>query len=491
MPHSDHTPNPNRRTSITARMTMYYSASLLVFVVLVVGALLTSYAVHQRTVLQERISAEVTQLFGEVLIGATQLGFNPGLSQRTGSYVLSGDEGLYVRLLGTQGEVIDQSANFAGQPPFATSLPTSTSGITEVDFVWQERSTRSLYAPVFADSTTFMGWIEVSGYRWEIGYALRGWLGSLGLGLLIAFGLAVGTGYSLARRALKPVAAITEAIQTIQATDLSIRLPEDRHVHDELTQLGETFNAMLHRLEAAFERERRFIANAAHQLLNPLTNMRNVAEVALRRVRPVSTYEHTLEKMLSNVVRVTSTVERLLQLSRAEAITHIKRKPIDLSALCQDRVHHFQPLTDARDIALSVAIEPTITIAANANHIEEAVTNVLENALKYTPAKGTITFKLFSKDDVVWVTVQDTGIGFDHTERERLFERFFRSDSPEVQLQAGTGLGLSIVQTIVQHYDGTVIAESTGIGKGSTFSLTFPAYREQGNNSLTTPPYIA
>lgn len=470
------TPNPNRRTTLSVRLTMYYGASIVTLLILVGGVVLTGYYRHGRTSLQQRLSNEVNQLYGEVLIGATRPGFNPALTQRTGWYLLPDTDGLYVRLLAAQGQVLDQSANFAGQPLLDTPLPTSTSGVTAVDVTWNGRPLRSLYAPVFADSITLSGWIEVSGYQWEVLRTLRALLWPLGLGLLIAGILAGVVGYGLARRALKPVAALTGAIKQIQVTDLSIRLTTDVRVHDELTELAETFNAMLARLEASFERERRFISNAAHQLLNPLANMRNVAEVTLRRVRKVSAYEHTLRKMLDNIERVTNTVERLLQLSRTEAINQIQREPVDLSTLCTTQVRRFRPLAEARTLHLIARIEPQITIAANTIHIQEVVTNVLENALKYTLPEGSITVELKKEADTVRLIVSDTGIGFDAAEKERLFERFFRSDRPDVLAHAGSGLGLAIVQTIVQHYDGTISAHSEGSGSGSRFELSFPTY---------------
>ena len=482
------TPNPDRRTTLSARLTMYYAASFIMLFVLVISVVLAGYSMHRQARLQQRLSHELAQLYGEVLIGATRPGFNPALAQRTGAYLLQNTDGLYVRLLAPQGQVLDQSANFSGQPVLDTLLPTSTSGITVIDVAWNGRPLRALYAPVFADSTTHAGWIEVSGYQWEVLRSLRALLGPLSFGLLIAMALAIVVGYGLARRALKPVAALTGAIMQIQATDLSTRLSIDVRVHDELTELAVTFNAMLTRLEASFERERRFIANAAHQLLNPLANMRNVAEVTLRRVRKVAAYEHTLEKMLTNIERVTSTVERLLQLSRAEAIDQIQREPVDLSTLCHAQVRRFRPLAEAHDRHLTVRIEPRLSIVANTVHIEEAIANVLENALKYTLPEDSITLELKQEGDTVRLIVSDTGIGFDAAEKERLFERFFRSDRPEVVAHAGSGLGLAIVQTIVHHYDGTIDAYSDGPGSGSSFMLAFPTYTTGKENDRALSP---
>ena len=461
---------------MATRLTLYYGVSFLVLLVLFAGFALISVHLNQQARLQQRLSGELSQLFGEVLVGATRPGFNPALTQRTGSYLVGGSDGLYVRLLSPQGQVLDQSPNFAGQAAVAPTLPSSTSGITETDATWDAQPVRSLYAPVFVDSVTVSGWIEVSGYRWEIRQALLEARWRLGLGLLLAVILALAAGYGLARRALKPVALITTSINQIGATDLSVRLPPDRHVHDELTDLATTFNALLARLEASFQRERRFTANAAHQLLNPLANMRNEAEVTLRHVREVSTYEHTLRTMLANIKRMSLTVERLLQLAKAEAIAPSPHERVDLSALCTTQVQYAEPLLTEHNVHLVPSIDPGIYIEADTGHIQEVIANLLDNAIKYTRPGDSVTVALKRAGNAAHLTVSDTGVGFNPAEQTQLFERFFRSNLPEVQAQPGSGLGLAIVQTIVERYGGAITAHSQGHYTGSTFTVSFPVH---------------
>lgn len=453
---------------------LHYGVSLIVLILVLGGGLLALYETHQRALLQQRLSTELGQLLSEVIITPTQPGFNPGLTQRTGSYLLQDNSGIFVRLLGTEGQIYDQSANFAGQDPLITPLPTNPEGIAEVDAFWADAPIRSLYAPVKTDTTALIGWIEVTSYRWDAAAFLRAELARLSLGLLIAILVAGGIGYGLARRALKPMTALTNALQGIHAKDLGMRLPQDHYVHDELTQLASTFNALFARLEAAFSRERRFISNAAHQLLNPLSNMRSVTEVTLRRIRDVSAYQDTLQHILRNIRRVTLTVEQLLQLSRAEALTQQPLDKVDFSTLCQHEVRHLHTRAATQEIQVITTIAPNLQVTGHAANLEAAVTNLLDNALKYTPPQGTIKLTLNRYLDSAHLQVSDTGIGFSEAEKEHLFERFFRSKNPSVQQHTGSGLGLAIVQSIVHHYDGVLQAHSDGLDQGATFEIFLP-----------------
>ena len=460
--------------SISARLTIWYGVSFLILSGLMVGILVTSFLANQHALLQHRLFSEQNKLIVEVMGEAEAPAFVPALSQRTGAYRVADPFGMYVRLLSPEGKVLDQSANFSGRVAFDPVLPSSRTDMTIRDLTWENQWLRSMYVPLHDEDETLKGWLEVSGYEWDLSHPMLELRWPFILSIVFTMILASLGGYGLARRALKPVALLTKAANEIKATDLSVRLPVNTPVQDELTELAKTFNSMLARLEASFDLDRRFTANAAHELLNPLTNLRNKAEVARRRPRNVAAYQRILDTMLLDILRMGSLVEGLLQLSRAEALDGSCQERFDLSTLCVARVARIQSKAEKQNIDLQHYIKPQVFISAHAAHLETVLDNLLENALKYTHQGGTITVKLSTGTHLVRLAISDTGIGFSDAERDQLFNRFFRSGAPEVQAQQGCGLGLALVRTLVETYGGIVSGYSKGKSQGSTFEVSFP-----------------
>jgi signal transduction histidine kinase len=263
------------------------------------------------------------------------------------------------------------------------------------------------------------------------------------------------------------------------------RLPADFGPPDELTELAETFNGLLARLEASVARERRFTANAAHELLTPLATLRSEAEVALRRERDAPTYREALQRLLLDVERMTATVRGLLELARAERLEKRTGDRLDLASLVSERVARLRPEAKAKGLTLDADVAPGTTVTAEAAPLAEIVDNLLWNAVKYTPPGGHVTVELahgasggapgsagMSGEAVL--RVRDTGIGFAPEEADHLFDRFYRSDDAAVQAEPGSGLGLAVARAIAEAYGGSVRAESAGPGQGATFEVRLP-----------------
>jgi signal transduction histidine kinase len=267
---------------------------------------------------------------------------------------------------------------------------------------------------------------------------------------------------------------MTEAAGQMGARDLSARLPAEFGTRDELTELAETFNGLLDRLERSVERERRFTANAAHELLTPLATLRSEAEVALRREREAPAYRDTLDRLLLDVERLTATVQGLLQLARADTLAKRPDDRLDVSALVEDRVARIRSHAEEKGIDLQADIAPDVVLTAQPSPVAEVVDNFLSNAVKYTPPGGRIDLRLAHNDGTATFTVRDTGAGFGPNEADRLFDRFYRSDDAAVQSEPGSGLGLAIVRAIVEGYGGEVTAQSPGPGRGATFEVRLP-----------------
>jgi heavy metal sensor kinase len=291
-------------------------------------------------------------------------------------------------------------------------------------------------------------------------------LGPLGLGL------AAGGGTAIARALLARVDEMSRTARRISAEDLGDRITV-RGTSDELDHLADTLNAMLARLQATFVEIRRFTADAAHELRTPLTALTGEIEVALRADRAPEEYRDVLRSSLEEVKRLTRLAEDLLLLSRSAAGAGLARERVDLEALVMDVVDVGVRLAQPRHVVVHLdEIAPT-TILGDALALRRAILNIVENAVKYTPAGGKVGVALSREKESVCIAVQDTGIGMGPSDVERIFQPFVRLDAARARDTGGAGLGLAITRSIVLAHGGTVAVESV-IGAGSRFTIRLP-----------------
>lgn len=297
----------------------------------------------------------------------------------------------------------------------------------------------------------------------------------LALGFPIALLLAGFGGYALARKALAPVDAMTVDAERISAERLSQRLPVE-NPHDELGKLASVFNAMLGRLEAAFNQLRRFTADASHELRTPLTSIRSVGEVALQHQRSPAEYRDVIGSMLEEVDRLTRLVESLLVLSRADA-GHIKleRADVSLLALAQEAIALVEVLAEERRQHIGVEGDAKSVVSADRLILRQAIVNLVDNAIKYSPAEGRILVRVFSSDNGhATLEVIDQGPGVPAEHRLHIFDRFYRTDSARAREWGGAGLGLSIARWAVEVHGGEIGVHSEE-SCGSTFWIRLPS----------------
>jgi len=392
---------------------------------------------------------------------------------RSVAYRTDGIYGTYVRLITPDGQVRYQSPNFEQHQRLTISLPSQPIEVN-ISRTWANEPIRTRYLPLNDGNGMLRGWLEVTGFEWSLHQELGRLTRTFALGIAISVLLAIGGGYLLARRALRPVSEITETANRIRATDLSTRLPTDFRVHDELTDLAETINGLLGRLEDSFHRERRFTSNAAHELITPLATMRGEMELVLRTEGDLETCYETLQTALIDVDHMNRIVRALLQLSQAERLRDMPREIVRVDERCAEHVERFRDRAEVRNIKLSLETTPGPTILADPINFGKVIDNLLDNAFKYTPDNGHITLAVGVHEGEVVIEVSDTGFGFSEKVGEHLFDRFFRADTHDVQAQPGSGLGLAIVKTIAEAYDGTISAHSDGQDKGSTFTVRLP-----------------
>ena len=290
------------------------------------------------------------------------------------------------------------------------------------------------------------------------------------LGLPLAIAVAGLGGYVLARRALAPIERMTVRAQSITADRLSDRLPVD-NPHDEMGRLASVFNETLARLQESFEQMRRFTADVSHELRTPLTAIRSVGEVGLRGQRDEAAYRAIIGSMLEEADRLATLVDRLLTLSRAETRqSKLSIEPLDLPALADDVAGHLAVLAEEKRQAIVVERHASPAVVADRLVVRQALINLVDNAIKFTPPGGQIRIRVSENDNDAIVDVIDSGPGVDAESQARIFDRFYRADGTSA---AGTGLGLSIARGAIEANGGRLTLEETG-PDGSTFRMTVP-----------------
>jgi len=297
------------------------------------------------------------------------------------------------------------------------------------------------------------------------------------LGVLLA-GLG---GYFLARRSLAPVAAMGAQAERIGAVNLHDRLAV-RNPNDELGRLAQTFNDLLDRLDQSFERQRRFISDASHELRTPVSILRGEAEVALSQAsRSPEEYRESLAVLHQEAQRLARIVEDLFTLTRADAGEYrLAHSDFYLDELVADCVRAARALAQAKNITLVAVTPEELPVRADEDLLRRMILNLLDNAIKYTPAGGNISVACGCVPDGYEVSVTDSGPGIPAEMQSRIFERFFRVDRSRARsgVDGGAGLGLSIARWIAEAHLGRIdLARSDATG--STFTVRVPASGER------------
>lgn len=285
--------------------------------------------------------------------------------------------------------------------------------------------------------------------------------------------LALGSGWFLATRALRPIEAITRTARDIGEHALSrridLKLPDD-----ELGKLAQTFNKMLDRLESAFQRQRQFTADAAHELRTPLSIMQTGLDVVLAQDRKSEDYREALEGMHEEVERLSRLTGHLLTLARADTDTlAIEPRSMDLSFLLNTVTDQVEVSAEQKQITIERCIPPDVTLKGDEHRLIQLTLNLLGNAVKYTSPGGKITLKLIQENGHISFMVADTGVGIPPQHLAHVFERFYRVDRARNREQGGFGLGLAIAQHIA-HLHGGKISVTSQLGLGSEFTVTLP-----------------
>ncbi|HSM37605.1 MAG TPA: ATP-binding protein [Longimicrobiales bacterium] len=282
-------------------------------------------------------------------------------------------------------------------------------------------------------------------------------------------------GWWLGGRMVRPVHEIMDQAEAVSAGTLGRRISANADTR-EYERLVAVLNGMLTRLESAFEGQRRFTADASHELRGPLTSLRGEVEVALRREREPAEYRRVLGSNLQEVDRLTRLAEDLLTLARSDAgVMQPRLEATDIGGLARAVVDRLAPRARDKDVRVEVAAVDDLEAIVDPDLIERLLWNLVENAVKFTPAGGRVDVRVTRNGLRLLLEVRDSGPGLPDGDAERIFERFYRGDVARTHGgdAAGTGLGLAIVRAIARAHGGEALALENS-GGGAHFRVILP-----------------
>jgi heavy metal sensor kinase len=282
-------------------------------------------------------------------------------------------------------------------------------------------------------------------------------------------------GYSLAKRALAPIEEMARRAQEITPERLDARLAND-YSDDELRQLAGVFNDTLARLEQAFEQLRRFTADVSHELRTPLAMIRSVGEVGLQKDGERAEYRDIVGSMLEEVNRLTSLLDNLLTISRADAGNiRLHRTTVPVLQLVRESVAIFEILIEEKSLRVSVTGDESAQAEGDYVFLRQAFVNLIHNAVKYSPVGGAIDVRLSNSRGELTVEIEDHGPGIPLEDQPKVFDRFYRVDKARWRESGGAGLGLSIAKWAVEAHGGAITLESRP-NEGCTFRVRLPSF---------------
>jgi heavy metal sensor kinase len=451
--------------SIRARLTGWYA--LVLMAMLLVYATATYVAVRHEFL--EQLDEQLHDDF-ETLEGR--------LARMPDGRITWGDEGRQdpdhepervFELWSPAGEQLQRSGADVSLPP--TVLATASSSYRYETVRSNGERWRSLTGSVTVDGQSVV--LRAARSEERVLGQLREVLVVLVFGLPLIVMLAGVGGYVLARRALQPIDHLASEAHRITAEQLHQRLSVPNQ-HDEIGRLAAVINSTLARLEGSFDQLRRFTADASHELRTPLAVVRGIGEAAVAKRRTALEYEEAIGSMLEEVDRMSNLVDTLLRLSRGDART-IKptHQLTDLGELAKEAASSLGILAEDRHQIIDVSVNGGVVVSVDRLILREALTNILDNAIKYSPNASAIQIRVERVGDraVIAVTDQGPGVALEH--REVIFDRFFRVDQSRTRNGGGAGLGLAIAKWAVQLHGGELTVQDGSRG-GSEFRIVLP-----------------
>lgn len=463
--------------SIRTRLTFWYTT--LLFVSLLAFGAIFSYSLLKIFIyrIDNQISSVADMMVHTVIRPSGQIFIPRDFDIMLERYFGVRTAGSYIQVLEPHGAVIAKSSNLEG---FSMTVPPLTfhaaiGGATTYEVVKTvgKYPLRVVTKPIILDGK-FIAIVQV-GSSFEGMDEIFHLLAYILLpGILACVVVAGAVGWFLARKALRPVAEITDTARKITAENLDERIRADVP-QDEIGRLAATMNEMIERLENSFKQIRQFTGDASHELKTPLTILKGEIEMALRSKDDVQYMKEVLNSSLEEIDRMSYIVKSLLDLAKMDVEKGVlAREPVRLDKVLADRHEHFKRLAFDSAVQLDILENRPVMVLGDQVRLSQLIYNLIDNAIKYTPRGGKVELRLGQDGQTVFFRVKDTGVGISSEDLPYIFDRFFRVDKARTREVGGAGLGLSICKEIAEAHGGTLAASSVP-GKGSTFTASLPA----------------
>jgi len=468
-------------------MTLRKRLALVNVIVLLIALLLLAAIVFNRLTndLREQLDQDLAQMSAQELTRIEVV--NHTLTFAANNRQLPAQMGLvgFARLLDANGQITDGLGAYTTAPVLPATLQTPPRGAMFDQTNTDGLPLRLFTQPILVDNQ-IVGYLQVATAQEEIQETQNTLVRSLFIGIPLTLLVAGLISLWAAQQALRPLTTMTRSAAAITAEDLDQRLPVPQ-AKDEVQALALAFNATLERLAAAFARQRRFTADASHELRTPVTAILGQAEFALSRARTPENYQAILTRIQQEAERMQRLIGRMLTLARVETGRHpLHIAPTDIPGLLNTLVDTLQPQAAAKGLALNVTAPTTLIVATDADSLTQILLNLLENAIHYTD-QGQIDLVATPAADSLQIRVSDTGQGIPPGHLPHLFQPFYRVDPSRSQSRGNVGLGLTLTYELAQLLGGQIEVTSQP-PMGTTFTLTLPNH--QPYSPKTSPDSI-
>ena len=448
------------RLGVRARFTLLYGAALIATVLLVSGGI---YFFVQRALMGQ----VENHLSKDFLIIQEYLKHDPTSLLKIADH----------------GPILLFSVRDNGQPSIASD---DWNSANMDQLVVGQRAENTLFSIQLHNGVSYrliIGTVTIHGHTYRISVAhdeklVRQTMKTLAFIILLILPLSVilslAIGYVIAGRVLAPISTITRKAEEISAENLSDRLPVGK-CEDEFSRLATVFNQTFARIEESFTRLKRFTADASHELRTPLAAIRSIGETALHQPAGQGDCREAIGSILEETDRLRQMIDSLLLLSRADSgQVELQRVSVDLADLARETVEFLNILAEEKHQTIQVSADESAIVTIDRATIRQALINLLDNAIKYSPDDSIITIMVgHSAAMEPYISITDCGVGIPQQDISRVFDRFYRIDKGRSRDAGGSGLGLSIARWAVEANNGRIEIKSEA-GRGSDFRIVLP-----------------
>lgn len=457
--------------SVRFRLTVWYSLSFFIatFVIFATFYLIT------RQALFTQIDTTLTSHGNKVVevIGRTGQEMHQMMAKQAFITEFSEIPGMLLILMDSGGKIVSSSLNVDSSNAAFTELFETARSKKESFFrnqTLEEISLRFYVSPILLNNK--LAGVVLIGHPTDvIERALTNLQVLLGVVFVVFIIPTIIGGSLLARGATQPIVEMSNKLKKITSENLDERVVSPE-TGDEIEELATTFNDLLDRLNQSFKRERQFIGDVAHELKTPLSTQRSNFEITLSKKRTKDDYKEAIKEALVDNNRIATTLKNILDLAWSEEeLAAGKGEAVNFSEIVSELIDLSTKMALFKHINIAATVEKNINVLGKHDKLFRAILNIIDNAIKYTPDKGSITISLHKNQQEAVLVIKDSGIGISQKDLPHIFERFYRGTKTDMVV--GSGLGLAIARGIILAHRGKIEVKSK-VGKGTSFTIFFP-----------------